>query len=233
MATRPSRHDRDRVAVALEIEPQQVAEPWLILDHQDPGTATDMAAHPSGRSCQGVVKTNVPFHTRSSSRGVHGRVHDDGRSCRPRSRDLRGLDTMSSYRLARHVRALVVRALVGGTLISVVAAAPGASPATALAGPAADAVAAAPAAIGTYCEAFRTAFAANLGVDRGGPRRGSQGGSRHDDRQGRRRRHADAGRRRHASRLGSTAADGRRLRVPRRTRGRTASAGARPWHATA
>lgn len=71
---------------------------------------------------------------------------------------------MSKLRLAGMASALVVAALVGGTLINVVAAAPGASPATALAGPAADPVAAAPAAIGTYCDAFRTAFAANLGV---------------------------------------------------------------------
>jgi ribosomal protein S20 len=77
---------------------------------------------------------------------------------------------MSKLRLAGMASALVVAALVGGTLINVVAAAPGgpASPADSVAAapadPAADPVAAAPAAAGTYCEAFRTAFAANLGV---------------------------------------------------------------------
>ncbi len=68
---------------------------------------------------------------------------------------------MSKLRLAGMAGALVVAALVGGTLINVVAAAPGGS--SAPDAPAAEPVAAAPAA-GTYCEAFRTAFAANLGV---------------------------------------------------------------------
>ena len=65
---------------------------------------------------------------------------------------------MSKLRLTGMAGALVVAALVGGTLISAVAAAPGGSSAPA------DPAAAAPAAAGTYCEAFRTAFAANLGV---------------------------------------------------------------------
>ena len=69
---------------------------------------------------------------------------------------------MSKLRLAGMAGALVVAALVGGTLINVVAAAPGGS--SAPADPAAAAPAAARPAAGTYCEAFRTAFAANLGV---------------------------------------------------------------------
>ena len=71
---------------------------------------------------------------------------------------------MSKLRLAGMASALVVAALVGGTLINVVAAAPSGSSTPATTDPAADPVAAAPAAAGAYCEAFRTAFAANLGV---------------------------------------------------------------------
>ncbi len=73
---------------------------------------------------------------------------------------------MSKLRLAGMAGSLVVAALVGGTLINVVAAAPGGPGGPAAAGPVGVVPAAAPAApaAGTYCEAFRTAFAANLGV---------------------------------------------------------------------
>ncbi len=34
----PVAHHRDRVPVTFEVEPQEVAEAGLVLDHQDPGT---------------------------------------------------------------------------------------------------------------------------------------------------------------------------------------------------
>jgi len=68
---------------------------------------------------------------------------------------------MSGFRLLGFAGALVLAALVGGTIMSAVAAAP-----TPSGGPAIGAPVAAPtaAAAGEYCAAFRAAFAANLGV---------------------------------------------------------------------
>ena len=39
-------HDRHRMAVTLEIEPQDLPETRLVLDDQDPGTG-DHGTHPS------------------------------------------------------------------------------------------------------------------------------------------------------------------------------------------
>ena len=66
---------------------------------------------------------------------------------------------MSKLRLAGFSGALVLSALIGGTLISAVAAAPAATPAAAPA-PALATPAGEPS---PYCTAFRAAFAANLG----------------------------------------------------------------------
>jgi ribosomal protein S20 len=74
-----------------------------------------------------------------------------------------GVEPMSNVRTVGLAGALVISALVGGTLISAVAAAPAPS------APDPVAVAAAPSggparAAGEYCTAFRAAFAADLGV---------------------------------------------------------------------
>ena len=63
-------HDGDRVPVALEIEPEELAEAGLVLDDQDPGTG-DHRRNPSRAADQGNVKTGRPHdgqrevHTRS------------------------------------------------------------------------------------------------------------------------------------------------------------------------
>ena len=44
IAARPSPTTRHRMAVALEVEPQQLAEARLVLDDQDPGACAGMGA---------------------------------------------------------------------------------------------------------------------------------------------------------------------------------------------
>jgi uncharacterized protein YidB (DUF937 family) len=71
---------------------------------------------------------------------------------------------MSKLRLAGFSGALVVAALVGGTVINAVAAAPAAAPRTPAAVPAAAPTAAATGPAAEYCETYRAAFAKELGV---------------------------------------------------------------------
>ena len=70
---------------------------------------------------------------------------------------------MSKLRLAGFSGAMVLSALIGGTLISAVAAAPAATPAVTPAAPAAPAAAIPVGEPSEHCTAFRAAFAANLG----------------------------------------------------------------------
>ena len=71
---------------------------------------------------------------------------------------------MSKLRLAGFSGALVVAALVGGTVINAVAAAPSAAPRTPAAAPAAAPTAATAGPVAEYCETYRAAFAKELGV---------------------------------------------------------------------
>jgi ribosomal protein S20 len=71
---------------------------------------------------------------------------------------------MSKLRLAGFSGALVVAAIVGGTLINAVSAAPGSGPAGPAAAPAAAPTAATTGASAEYCATFRAAFAKELGV---------------------------------------------------------------------
>jgi hypothetical protein len=74
---------------------------------------------------------------------------------------------MSRLRLLGFSSALVVAALIGGTIMSTVAASPAAPPVTepAVVPAVDDSTAPASGEPGPYCEAFRAAFAAELGVD--------------------------------------------------------------------
>jgi ribosomal protein S20 len=71
---------------------------------------------------------------------------------------------MSKLRLAGFSGALVVAALVGGTVLNAVAAAPSAAPRTPAAAPAAAPTAATTGPVAEYCETYRAAFAKELGV---------------------------------------------------------------------
>ena len=71
---------------------------------------------------------------------------------------------MSKLRLAGFSGALVVAALVGGTVINAVAAAPSPAPRTPAAAPAAAPSAATAGPVAEYCETYRAAFAKELGV---------------------------------------------------------------------
>jgi ribosomal protein S20 len=71
---------------------------------------------------------------------------------------------MSKLRLAGFSGALVVAALVGGTVINAVAAAPASGPAAPRTVPAAAPTAAATGPAAEYCETYRAAFAKELGV---------------------------------------------------------------------
>ena len=71
---------------------------------------------------------------------------------------------MSKLRLAGFSGALVIAAILGGTVINAVAAAPASGPAAPGGAPAAAPTAATTGAAAEYCETFRAAFAKELGV---------------------------------------------------------------------
>ena len=153
-------NDRDRMAVTLEIEAQQLAEARLVLDDQDPCRS----GHPrivAGRLFRSREDADRA-HTRSSWPGPTVQLWS-GRTSRSSHR---GSTPMPNFRTVGLAGAMVISALVGGTLISAVAA----STVPATPAPAAPSVLAAPSgapaarAVTEACATFRAAFAANLGV---------------------------------------------------------------------
>ena len=151
-------HDADGVPVALEIEPEELAEAWFVLDDQDPGARDHgriLAGPDQGNVKAGAASTHV-LDTAARMVATQWPFHPRGRT------------TMPSLRTAGLAGLLVAAALVGGTIIGSVAAAtaPPASHALPAAAAAASAAPDRTAKVAEYCAAFRKAFAADLGVDK-------------------------------------------------------------------
>ena len=118
IAARAVADDGDRVPVALEVEPEDLAQAGLVLDDQDPG-AGDHGPHPSRARCQGNVKTAGDHPHTFLTWPADGSAPGGRLAVSDRHEDPHDVRSFGS---AGFAGLLVATALVGGTIIGSVAA---------------------------------------------------------------------------------------------------------------